>query len=344
MANKIKPKRSYTANAVPTTSDLDTNELAINWADSKAFTKNAAGNIVSVTLGGGGSSSIVTASTVAGFPATGTAGILYVALDTSKVFQWQGAYLEVGAAGGNIAGSVAIPGLGDSSYSSVSLLLHGNGNLTDKSSSPKTVTAIGSAAVSTTQAKFGTGSLASLSAGDFYSVPNSSDFDFGSGNFTIEMWVYPVSGNSGIRGLFGKRSTTNVGPLIAYIDSSGALTVNAANTSATGGNWTVSFTSSTTVSNNQWTYIAVVRNGTTLTAYINGTSVGSSTSLGSAALLQNSSAFTIGSTITDASYTPYFGGYMDEIRVTKGVARTVTTVPTAAFDDGTALVVPVVYS
>jgi hypothetical protein len=106
MANKIKPKRSYTANAVPTTSDLDTNELAINWADLKAFTKNAAGNIVSVSLGGGGSSSVVTASTVAGFPATGTAGILYVALDTSKVFQWQGAYLEVGAAGGSQWSSV----------------------------------------------------------------------------------------------------------------------------------------------------------------------------------------------------------------------------------------------
>jgi hypothetical protein len=56
MPNKIKPKRSYTANAVPTTSDLDTHELAINWADSKAFTKNAAGQIVSVTLGGGGGS------------------------------------------------------------------------------------------------------------------------------------------------------------------------------------------------------------------------------------------------------------------------------------------------
>jgi hypothetical protein len=56
MANKIKPKRSYTASAVPTTSDLDTNELAINWTDGKAYTKNAAGNIVTVTLGGGGSS------------------------------------------------------------------------------------------------------------------------------------------------------------------------------------------------------------------------------------------------------------------------------------------------
>jgi hypothetical protein len=56
MPSKIKPKRSFTAGAVPTTSDLDANELAINWVDSKAFTKTASGNIVSVTLGGGGGS------------------------------------------------------------------------------------------------------------------------------------------------------------------------------------------------------------------------------------------------------------------------------------------------
>lgn len=54
MANKIKPKRSYTTNSVPTTADLEVNELAINWADGIAYTKNAAGQIVSFTLGGGG--------------------------------------------------------------------------------------------------------------------------------------------------------------------------------------------------------------------------------------------------------------------------------------------------
>lgn len=54
MPNKIKPRRSYTANSVPLTTDLEAHELAINWADGKAYTKNAAGNIVSVTLGGSG--------------------------------------------------------------------------------------------------------------------------------------------------------------------------------------------------------------------------------------------------------------------------------------------------
>jgi hypothetical protein len=75
MPNKIKPKRSYTANSVPTPSDLDTNELASNWTDAKAFTKNAAGNIVSVTLGGGGGGSGLTWSSVpASATASGTAG------------------------------------------------------------------------------------------------------------------------------------------------------------------------------------------------------------------------------------------------------------------------------
>lgn len=52
MPDKILPRRSYTSGAVPTASDLQTHELAINWADNKAFTKTAAGNIISVTLGG----------------------------------------------------------------------------------------------------------------------------------------------------------------------------------------------------------------------------------------------------------------------------------------------------
>lgn len=75
MPNKIKPKRSYTANSVPLTTDLETHELAINWTDSKAFTKNAAGNIVSVTLGGGGGGSGLSWSSVpASATATGSAG------------------------------------------------------------------------------------------------------------------------------------------------------------------------------------------------------------------------------------------------------------------------------
>jgi hypothetical protein len=130
--NKIKPKRSYTANSVPLTSDIDTHELAIRWDSSSPamFTKDAAGKIVSVTLGsfslptasssilggikvganltiadgvlsatgGGGSANIVEAATAAGFPATGSAGTLYHAIDKSRIYFWDtsGVYVEVG--------------------------------------------------------------------------------------------------------------------------------------------------------------------------------------------------------------------------------------------------------
>jgi hypothetical protein len=104
--NKIKPKRSYTANAVPTTSDLDTNELAIRWdASSPAmFTKNAAGNIVSITLGGSGGGSIVTAASVSAFPASGSASNLYITSEDQRIWRWDATasiYVESGPIGGS---------------------------------------------------------------------------------------------------------------------------------------------------------------------------------------------------------------------------------------------------
>jgi hypothetical protein len=280
------------------------------------------------------------------FPASPTVG--QKSTQNGREYIWTGYAWELvpASGGGALSATVTIPGLGDPDFDKVSLLLHGNGNLTDTSGTPKTVTALGSAATSTTQAKFGTASLASLAAGDFYTVPHSTAFDFGSGNFTIEMWVYPVAGNTGIRGLFGKRIAASNAPVIAYVESSGALTVLAANTAASGGNWNLSITSSATISVGQWSHIAIVRNGTTLTAYVNGVSAGSSNGLSSTAVLQNSSAFAIGATITDPSFTPYFGGYIDEFRVSKGIARYTDafTPSTSAYADGTGLTVPVVFS
>lgn len=84
MANKIKPKRSYTANSVPLTTDLEQHELAINWADGKAFTKNASGQIVSVTLGGSGGGGLTWSTVPASATAAGTAG--QIAYDGDYVY------------------------------------------------------------------------------------------------------------------------------------------------------------------------------------------------------------------------------------------------------------------
>lgn len=57
MPNPILPRRSFTPNAVPIVStDISApGELLINWADGKAFTKDSAGNLITLTLGGSGS-------------------------------------------------------------------------------------------------------------------------------------------------------------------------------------------------------------------------------------------------------------------------------------------------
>jgi hypothetical protein len=56
MPNKIKLRRSYTSGAVPLTSDLETNEVAINYADGKLFVKTPQNTIQAITLGGSGGS------------------------------------------------------------------------------------------------------------------------------------------------------------------------------------------------------------------------------------------------------------------------------------------------
>jgi len=46
MAHVIKPKRSETALSVPQPSDLQTNEMAVNVADQKIYTKASNGSVV----------------------------------------------------------------------------------------------------------------------------------------------------------------------------------------------------------------------------------------------------------------------------------------------------------
>jgi hypothetical protein len=61
MPQKLKPKRSYTANAVPVVSggapDIERNEIAINWTDAKLYTRDNSDQLVTITLGGGGGGS-----------------------------------------------------------------------------------------------------------------------------------------------------------------------------------------------------------------------------------------------------------------------------------------------
>jgi hypothetical protein len=219
-------------------------------------------------------------------------------------------------------------------FSNVSLLLHGNGAngstvIRDSSSRMNTVTAVGNAQISTAQSKFGGASIAFDGTGDVLTIPDNSVFDFGSGNFTIEGWIYQTTPTTGLRLLYAKRTIPLPGiSNVAVAVNGGTMTAWAASGTAS---WDivngVTFGAATT---NTWTHFAVVRNGTAFTGYLGG--VGTSLGTSSATIINTASSVSIGG---DTDGTSAFAGYIDDLRITKGVARYTAnfTPPTAPFPD-----------
>ena len=214
--------------------------------------------------------------------------------------------------------------VGDEYYNSCSLLMHfsgSNGSTTfiDNSPTPKTVTPVGNAQISTAQSKFGGSSGYFDGAGDYLTLSSDAAFGTGTGNFTIEFWMYPVSVASGY--VFDNRTGGAVQSVIGYFSAAGSFTF-------TGGIITTGVTK-TSITANSWYHVACVRNSGTVYLFVDGVSAGTDTVAGSA---NSSNPFTIGSKYDG---TNGFNGYIDDFRYTKGVARYTSsfTVPSSAFPD-----------
>lgn len=205
----------------------------------------------------------------------------------------------------------------DPDYAKVSLLLHGDGAdgstvFTDNSPTPKTVTASGSAAISTEQSKFGGASLGLT--GGFSSVANSADFDTATGDFTVEFWLRPTSLDASAI-LFNKADGTSSGyPYQAYATTSGGLVFRSYNAGST--KLFAITTADGLVAVGTWAHLAFVRFGSTFTVYVNGVASGSATY--SESLPTNTFPMSIGAY---SSGTYPFKGHIDEFRFTKGAAR-----------------------
>lgn len=217
----------------------------------------------------------------------------------------------------------------DPYFASVVLLLHcdgadGSTTFTDMSSSAHTVTAEGSAEVDTANPRFGSGALILNGTNSWLTVPDSDDWHFGTGDFTIEMSVY-FSSLAGNQEFFAQRTSSTVPPILFYRIGSGINIYLSFNNSSFAANPTISSGSVLTV--DTWYDIALVRNGSNFKFYIDGSQVGSTYT--SASGFTNSAIdLRIGGRISSA-----IAGSLDEIRITKGVARDVSTPPSAAFPD-----------
>ena len=135
--------------------------------------------------------------------------------------------------------------------------------------------------------------------------------DFGAGNFTLEGWFYSDNNNNQYQMFFSCRATGTY-RLIVYGDNN---TI-AVYLSTSGSGWTHSNTNSGTFEERNWTHIALVRNGGTVTLYVNGKGTTVTSSLGSGTLAAPTAFFVGGDYLT----TNAFGGYVSDVRVVKGTA------------------------
>lgn len=199
------------------------------------------------------------------------------------------------------------------------LLLHGN-DFVDKSANKRVITNTG-VTVSTAQSKFGDSSFY-FDGSSYLTVPG---YDFGTDDFTVDWWEYPTNANAGTRftNVYCENYSTQAGGLLVYVCTSG-LQIYLSN--KTGGastsDWNV--LAGKTLGNNAlntWTHRAVVRSGSNLMFFKNGT-LEYTYDIGSNAVgYSQDRPWGIGNWASDLMSTGYpYIGYLNEFRVSD-VAR-----------------------
>lgn len=159
--------------------------------------------------------------------------------------------------------------------------------------------------------------------GDYLSIPTSTDFDFAAGDFTIEAWAMrltqPAIDNDGARGaIIVARSAATGGSNIFYMLQYNDMMLFSSNNNAQSisvaipGGW----------QNNRWYHMAVVRISGVVTMYLNGKALGS---LAHTAAISGTQPVLIGGLAYSSNYYWYHTGYIDDVRITKGVARYLDT-------------------
>jgi hypothetical protein len=211
--------------------------------------------------------------------------------------------------------SVTVPTAPSASAGSNLYLGYTNANIYDATAKSPNVTLV-NAQVSTTQSKFGGTSLSFPGSNSWLTIPDSPNLQMGTGDFTIEGWVY--FSTAGVAyGLISKGTSTTGWSV--DITTANKLQFNYTTSSLTG---------ATTLSINTWYYFAVVRSGSgtgNLKIYLNGTA--DATSAG--AVTDNFNNTDTMFVALDRTSTNALVGYLDEVRITK-LARTIY-LPTSAF-------------
>ena len=178
--------------------------------------------------------------------------------------------------------------------------------------------------LSNTQKKFGS---TSLYIADNVRVSSSDGFNFGTGDFTMEAWFYFTTIGVGFSIFDQWNSGTSLARSQLWHGSSANGQLKFYYAIAGQGTQTLSF-ANPTISTGSWIHLALVRNSGTVKLYVNGTADSSSASI--TGIVHRTDDMWFGDQQTGGGGAPAY--YMDDLRVTKGLARYTSnfTAPTSA--------------
>lgn len=185
----------------------------------------------------------------------------------------------------------------------------------------KTVTANGNAQIDTAQSVFGGASGLFDGNGDFLSSADHTDWDFVNGDFSIE---FRVRFNSlGHACFYCQQSGSGASQNMIYIDYLHSTQLRFTYYTYSGGYRDTVGTCDWTPSANTWYSIAIVRSGSTLYMFIDGVSQ-TVTLDGFVSMVDIAGEIHIGKSQEDATPSKYLNGWLDEYRISKGIARQTT--------------------
>ena len=197
------------------------------------------------------------------------------------------------------------------------LLLHLNGKngsnyFPDSSFSNNIISSYG-VIISIEQSKFCGSSAYFDGINDYLLVPDSDNWNFGNNDFTIDAQIRITSVSIGSTiGFFSQYVNIDNRGGFNYTEGSGLVFF-----ARSGGTNTIIVIGNCSLLLNMWYHVAVVRNGTNFYLFLNGVDITSSGSSESDPYPDFSTSAKIG--IWNESI--YFNGYVNEFRVSKGIAR-----------------------
>ena len=182
------------------------------------------------------------------------------------------------------------------------------------SGSAKTITRNGDTKTLTAVSKFYGSSGFFDGTGDYLNLGTSSDYLFGTGDFTIEGWFYLTS-DSTRQDLMGNYTDANTGWAIQT--SFGV----AGQIGFYYGNTIILDSAARVWSPNSWTHFAITRSGTSLKLFVNG--VNTTTTTNSTNISTTSYNTLLGAVTSFGSGSPqlFCTGYLQDFRIYKGVAK-----------------------